>query len=141
MTEIHNPILIELNKHEKINDEHDLEVALLARLKSFFNQLGEGFTLVGNQYKIIYKGKTNYIDILLFNYKINSFVVVELKVRELKSTDKGQIELYMKAVDETLKMPIHNKTIGILITKKQEKIIAEFIGSYNIIPLTYEINS
>lgn len=139
MTEMHNPIHIELNKNEKINDEHDLEVALLARLKNFFSQLGEGFTLVGNQYKIIYKEKPIFIDILLFNYEINSFVVVELKARELQHKDKGQIELYMGIVDETMRKPLHNKTIGILITKKQDKFIAEFIGSDCIIPLTYEV--
>ncbi len=136
---IHNPILLELNDGEKITSEHDLEIALLARLKSFFSQLGEGFTLVGNQYKLTYQNRSYFIDILLFNIEMNAYVVVELKVRELKKEDKGQIEFYMKIVDETLKKPMHNKTLGILITKEQDKFIASFVSSERIIPLTYDV--
>lgn len=138
-SEMHNPILLELNRNERIDNEHDLEVILLARLKSFFSQLGEGFTLVGNQYKISYDNKNYYIDILLFNIELNCYVVVELKVRELRKEDKGQIEFYMNLIDKTLKKSLHNKTIGILITKEQDKFIANFVGSDEIIPLTYEV--
>ncbi len=136
---IHNPILLELNKEEKIVSEHDLEVALLARLKSFFSQLGEGFLFAGNQYKIIYEGRNYFIDILLFNVKLNCFIVVELKVRNLRKEDKGQIEFYMELVDKIVKESFHNKTIGIIITKEQDKFIASFVGSENIIPLIYKI--
>ncbi len=136
---MHNPILLELNKYERINNEHDLEVILLARLKSFFSQLGEGFTLVGNQYKISYKNKNYYIDILLYNIKMDAYVVVELKLRELRKEDKGQIEFYMQLVDECIKEPRNNKTIGILITKEQDKFIANFVSSDEIIPLTYQV--
>lgn len=108
-------------------------------LKSFFSQLGEGFALIGNQYKITYSNKNYYIDILLFNIEMNCCVVVELKVRELRKEDKGQIELYMSLVDNSLRKPLHNKTIGILITKEQDKFVASFVGSENIFPLTYKI--
>lgn len=137
--DLHNPILIELNKHEKIENEHDLEVALLGRLKSFFSQLGEGYMLVGNQYKVSDGSKNYYIDILLYNIKMDAYIVVELKVRELRKEDKAQIEFYMKLVDEQIKEPRNNKTIGILITKRQDKFIAEFVGNESIIPLTYEV--
>ncbi len=60
---VHNPILLKLNEGEKITSEHDLEIALLARLKSFFSQLGEGFALIGNQYKIIYENRNYFIDL------------------------------------------------------------------------------
>ncbi len=70
---------------------------------------------------------------------MNAYVVVELKVRELKKEDKGQIEFYMQIVDKVVKKPMHNKTIGILITKEQDKFIASFVSSENIIPLTYEV--
>lgn len=136
---MHNPILIELNKKEKIENEHDLEVILLARLKSFFSQLGEGYALIGNQYKIIHENRSYYIDILLYNIKMDCYVVVELKVRELRKEDKGQIEFYMKLVDDQIKELRNNKTIGILITKEQDKFIANFVGSESIIPLTYEV--
>lgn len=132
---IKNPIIIELSNGEQINNERDLEIMLLAKLKSFFSQLGEGFTLVGNQYKV----DKYFIDILLFNYIYNCFIVVELKNRELKKEDKGQIEFYMKLIDENLRKQHHKNTIGIIITKEQDKFVANFIGTNNIIQLTYEV--
>ncbi len=135
---LHNPILFELKEGERITSEHDLEVIILARLKNFFSQLGEGFALIGNQYKLTYGRRDYFIDILLFNVKLNCFIVVELKVRKLQKEDKGQVELYMKVVDETLKEPFHNKTMGIIITKEQDKFIANFVGSDSVIPLTYK---
>ena len=136
---IRNPIIIELNNNEKIENEKDLELVLLSKLKYFFKELGSGFTLVDNQYKINYNNKNYYIDILLFNYKLNSFIVVELKVRKLRREDKAQIEFYMKLIDDQVKEPFHNKTIGIIITKKQDKLIANFVENNEIIPITYQI--
>lgn len=132
-----NPIIIEVEK--EINTEHDLEVSILAQLQNFFNQLGEGFSLIDNQYKINYNYKNYYIDILLFNYKLNCFVVIELKLRELRKEDKAQIEFYMQIVDEQIKEIFHNKTIGIIISKVQDKLIVNFIRSNVIFPLTYQI--
>lgn len=136
---MHNPVLLELNDGERIESEHDLESYLLAKLKNFFSQLGEGFALIGNQYKIVYEGEKYFVDILLFNIEMNCYVVVELKVRELKKEDKGQIEFYMKIIDCTLRRATHNKTIGILITKEQNMYIANFVESESVIPLTYEV--
>lgn len=84
LEQMKNPILIELDRNKTIQSEHDLEITILAKLQIFFSQLGEGFTLVDNQYKINYNNKNYYIDILLFNYKLNCFFVVELKLRELR---------------------------------------------------------
>lgn len=139
LEQMKNPILIELEKNKTIRNEHDLEIALLAKLQNFFYQLGEGFALIDNQYKINYNNKNYHIDILLFNYKLNCFFVVELKLRELKKEDKAQIEFYMNLIDEQAKEPFHNKTIGIIISKKQDKFLANFVRNDNIIPLTYEI--
>lgn len=136
-----NPIIIELDENEVIKTESDLELKLLSKLSFFFNQLGEGFALIDNQYKISDGSKNYYIDILLFNYKLNCFIVVELKLWELRKEDKGQIEYYMKLVDENVKEAFHNKTLGIIISKYQDKYIASFVGSESIIPLTYILNS
>lgn len=130
-----NPIILELNQNENVNNEHDLELLLIAKLKSFFTQLGDGFALVGNQYNI----KGYYLDLLLFNINYNCYVVVELKIRELKTQDKAQIEHYMNLVDSNLKKEFHNKTLGIIISKKQDKFVAEFVGNDIIYPLTYEL--
>ena len=136
-TDMKDPIIIEVDK--EIISEHDLELSILANLDFFFKQLGEGFTYVGHQYKISDGHKNYYLDILLFNFKINSFVVVELKLRALKKEDKAQMEYYIKLVDEKIKEAPHNKTIGIIITKESDKLIANFIKSEEIIPLTYKL--
>ncbi len=135
---IMNPIILELWDNQKIESEKDLELIILSQLKNFFSQLGNGFALIGNQYKIVYNNKKYFIDILLFNVKLNCYVVVELKLRELQKEDKGQIEFYMNLIDKEIKETFHNKTIGIIISKKQDKFIAEFVGSAEIIPLTYQ---
>ena len=76
---------------------------------------------------------------LLFNYEFNAFVIVELKLRELKKEDKAQIEFYMKLVDEQLKKPYHNKTIGIIISKESDNFIVNFVRQDDIVPLFYEL--
>ena len=128
-----NPIFIPTDKEIKTEDE--LELSILANLDYFFKQLGEGFTFVGHQYKI----DNYYIDILLFNYKLNCFIVVELKLRSLKKEDKVQIEFYMNLVDEKLKESHHNKTIGIIITKESNELVINFVRRENIIPLYYKL--
>ena len=132
-----DPIIIEVAK--EITSEHDLELSILANLEFFFKQLGEGFTYAAHQYKLNDKSKNYYIDILLFNVNLNSYVVIELKLRSLKKEDKAQMEYYMMLVDENLKLPHHNKTVGIIITKESDKLIANFIKSEEIIPLTYQL--
>lgn len=79
-----NPIIITLNENVKVLKEKDLQILILAKLKNFFMELGQGFTMVGNEYKIKYGNNIYFIDLLLFNYKLNCFIVVELKLRKLK---------------------------------------------------------
>ncbi len=137
ITDMKNPIIIPIDN--KVKNEHDLELSILANLDFFFKQLGDGFAYISHQYKIT-DGKNNYyIDILLFNIKLNCYVVVELKLRSLKKEDKAQIEFYMKLVDEQVKEVHHNKTIGIIISKESNEFIVNFIKREDIIPLHYEL--
>ena len=136
-TDMKNPIIIPIS--QEIKTEHDLELSILANLDFFFKQLGDGFLYAGHQYKIN-DGKNNYyIDILLFNIKLNCYVIVELKLRSLKKEDKVQIEYYMKLIDEQVKEVHHNRTIGIIISKESDGFIINFIKSNDIIPLYYEL--
>ena len=136
-TNMKNPIIIPI-QHEVIN-EHNLELSILANLDFFFKQLGNGFTYVGHQYKISYGKNNYYIDILLFNYEFNCFIVVELKLGELKKEDKAQMEFYMQLIDEQIKKPFHNKTIGIIISKESDEFIINFVKNDDMIPLYYEL--
>ena len=136
-TDMKNPIIIPVKS--EVASEHDLELNILANLDFFFKQLGNGFLYAGHQYKISDGKNSYYVDILLFNYKMNAFVVVELKLRSLRKEDKAQMEFYMKLVDEQVKKPFHNRTIGIIITKESEKFIINFVKEDDIIPLYYEL--
>ena len=132
-----NPILLEL-KDKEIKSESDLEKLIYSQLSYVFLQLGKGFTWVGNQYKVSDGNKNYFIDMLLYNVKYNCYVVVEIKCRKLKKEDKGQVEFYMNLVDNYVKEPSNNPTIGISITKDQDKFVANFVRSEKVVPLTYE---
>ena len=135
LEDMKNPIIIKIDKNKMINNEKDLELTILSEITFVLTQLGRGFAFIGNQYKI----NNYYIDILLFNIELNCYVVVELKVRKLKVEDKAQVEMYMKLVDENIKKATQNKTIGIIISKEQDKFVINFIKSDKLIPLTYEL--
>ena len=132
-----NPILLEL-KDKEIKSESDLEKLIYSQLSCVFLQLGKGFTWVGNQYKVSDGNKNYFIDMLLYNIKYDCYVVVEIKCRKLKKEDKGQVEFYMNLVDNYVKEPNNNPTIGIIITKDQDKFVANFVRSEKLAPLTYK---
>ena len=133
-----NPILLKL-KDKEIKNEKDLEKLIYSQLNYVFLQLGTGFAWIGNQYKVSDGNKNYFIDMLLYNYKYNCFMVVEIKCRKLKKEDKGQVEFYMELVDNYVKEMGNNPTIGIIITKEQDKFIANFVRSEKVMPLTYEL--
>ena len=135
LDDMKNPIIIKLEKNGEIKSEKDLELTILSKIEFILTQLGKGFCFIGSQYKI----SNYYIDILLFNIELNCYVVVELKVRKLKVEDKAQVEMYMKLIDENIKKATQNKTIGIIISKEQDKFVVNFIKSDKLIPLTYEL--
>ena len=136
-TDMKNPIIIPIQN--EVSNEHDLELNILANLDFFFKQLGQGFTYVAHQYKLVKDNHNYFVDILLFNYEFNAFVIIELKLRSLRKEDKAQIEFYMNLVDEQVKRPFHNRTIGIIISKESDKFIVNFIRGNDIIPLYYEL--
>ena len=98
----------------------------------FCNALGEGYTYCGSQYKIKIGVNYNYIDVLLFNYISNSFVVVEIKVTEIKKEHIGQIQTYMNYIDINLKKEFHNKTTGILLVRENNKWLIKYINGDDV---------
>ena len=81
----------------------------------------------------------NYIDLLLFNYEYNCFVVVELKVTEFKKEHIGQVQVYMNYIDNNIKKMFHDKTIGIIICKKDNKYVIEYCSDEMIIAREYDL--
>ena len=110
---------------------------ILEDIDSFLKELGEGFCYIGNEYKIKIGDSYNYIDILLFNIKYNCYVVVELKITELKKEYIGQIEIYMNYIDKNIKTIYQDKTIGLIIVKKGNKYIIEYSSDSRIYETTY----
>ena len=137
---IKNPIVIKSDTKDKEQiNEKILQRLILEDIPSFLKELGDGFTFVENEYKIKIGEAFNYIDILLFNYIFNAFIVVELKVVPLKKEHIGQIEVYMNYIDKHVKNIIHNKTIGLIITRKNNKFILEYASDKRILAKEYKI--
>ena len=134
-----NPIIIKVDNLNERLTEYALKQTILNNLDDFLSQLGYGFSYVGNEYKIKLGDRYNYIDLLLFNYEFNCFVVVELKVTELKKEYVGQIEIYMNYIDNNLKRINQDKTIGIIIVKKDNRYIIEYCSDNRITAVEYEL--
>ena len=138
---IKNPIVIK-NKYnidkEQIT-EKILKKLILEDLDNFLKELGTGFSYIENEYKIKIGNTYNYIDILLFNYIYNCFVVIELKVTELKKENIGQIQIYMNYVDKNIKTINQDKTIGVIICKKDNGYYIEYSSDNRIYTRDYEI--
>lgn len=100
-----------------------LKQLILEQVDDFLKELGSGFSYVGNEYKIKVGNRFNYIDILLYNIIYNCYVIIELKITELKKEYIGQIEIYMNYIDKNVKTISMNKTIGIIICKKDNKFV------------------
>ncbi|MEE3342822.1 MAG: PDDEXK nuclease domain-containing protein [Bacilli bacterium] len=136
---IKNPIIINnSNKYEFIS-EKVLKRIILEDISSFMKELGSGFSYIDDEYKISIGNTYNYIDLLLFNYIYNCFVVVELKVTELKKEHVGQIQVYMNYIDKNLKTINQDRTIGIIICKKDNKYVIEYCSDSRIISRVYEL--
>lgn len=135
---VKNPIIIRNNKNHTILSERALQGLILENIPAFLEELGEGFTFIKNEYKIKIGNTFNYIDLLLFNYKYNSFVVVELKVTELKKEHIGQIQVYMNYIDHNLKETNQDNTIGIIICKQDNEYVIKYCSDNRIISRTYE---
>ena len=136
---IKNPIVIKNNNNKEIISEKILQQLILEDLPSFLDELGNGFSFIKNEYKIKIGNTYNYIDLLLYNYEYNCFVVVELKVTELKKEHIGQIEVYMNYIDKNLRKVTQDKTIGIIICKKDNKFIMEYCSDSRILSKEYTL--
>ena len=139
---VKNPIVI----HNKYNldkeriSEKVLQNLILEDIPSFLEELGDGYSFIKNEYKIKIGNIYNYIDLLLFNIKYNCYVVVELKVTELKKEHIGQIEVYMNYIDKHIKTINQDKTIGIIITKRDNHYYIEYSSDKRILTREYILN-
>lgn len=135
---VKNPKLIKNNNNYTEISEKILQKLILENIESFMSELGNSFSFIGSEFKIKIGDRYNYIDLLLFNIEFNCYVVVELKVTELKKEHIGQIEIYMNYIDNNLRKINQEKTIGIIICKKDNKYVIEYCSDNRIISREYE---
>ena len=122
---------IEINKIEDV-DERIVESAIISNIKKFIMTFGRDFAFVGNQYNLEVFNEVLFPDLLFFNRELNCLVVIELKKGTFKSSYMGQLQTYMKVLDDKVRKPHENPTIGILLCKEADKSFVEYvIRDYN----------
>ena len=136
---VKSPIQIRNNWNKEIISEKVLQKLILEDISSFLEELGNGFTFIKNEYKIKIDDRYNYIDLLLYNIKYKCYVVVELKVTELKKEHTGQIMTYMNYIDKNIKTIEENDTVGITICKQDNEYVIKYCSDDRIIAREYEL--
>ena len=136
---VKNPIIIKNSSNYENISEKILQRLILENIEEFMKQLGNSFCFIGSEYKIKLGDRYNYLDLLLFNIEYNCYVVIELKITELKKEHIGQITTYMNYIDNNLKMITQDKTIGIIICKKDNRYVIEYCSDNRITVAQYEL--
>ena len=136
---IKNPILIKNSNKYDILSEKVLQKLILEDIENFLEELGIGFTFIKSEYPIKLGNRYNYIDLLLYNIKYRCYVVVELKITELKKEHTGQIMTYMNYIDKNIKTIEENDTVGIIICKQDNKYVIKYCSDERIIARKYEL--
>ena len=106
--------------------ERDIEQALVRDVTKLLLELGTGFAFLGNQYHLNVGGDDFYIDLLFYNLNLRCYVVIELKTGEFKPEYAGQLNFYLSAVDGILKQEQDNPSIGLLLCKSKNDLVAEY---------------
>jgi predicted nuclease of restriction endonuclease-like (RecB) superfamily len=108
------------------SQEREVERALLAHVRRFLLEMGEGFALVGQQYRLTVGDEDCYLDLLFYHIHLRCYVVVELKAAKFKPAFVGQLNFYLSAIDDRLRSEGDNPTIGLILCKSKDKLAAEY---------------
>ena len=106
--------------------EHELEMQLVNNIRAFLIEMGGDYTFIGNQYHLMAGNRDLYIDLLLFHRRLRSLIAIELKIGEFEAEYAGKMQLYLTALDEQVKLPDENPSIGIIICKNKDKTYVEY---------------
>ena len=136
---IKNPILIKNSNKYYIFSEKVLQKLILEDIENFLEELGIGFTFIKSEYPIKLGNRYNYIDLLLYNIKYRCYVVIELKITELKKEHTRQIMTYMNYIDKNIKTIEENDTVGIIICKQDNKYVIKYCSDERIIAREYKL--
>lgn len=126
MQTIKDPYIFDFIPFKENMVERDIENALVKDVTALLLELGTGFAFLGNQYHLNVGGDDFYIDLLFYNLNLRCYVVIELKTGEFKPEYAGQLNFYLSAVDVQLKKETDNSTIGLLLCKSKNNLVAEY---------------
>lgn len=121
-----DPYVFDFLTLDKETHERALEKELVNHITKFLLELGAGFAFVGKQFHLEISGQDFYIDLLFYHTRLHCYVVVELKVGEFKPEYAGQINFYLSALDDLIKAPEDNPSIGIILCATKDRILAEY---------------
>ncbi len=121
-----DPYIFDFLRLGEDTQEREIEKALVNHVTDFLLELGAGFAFVGKQVHIEVGGDDFFIDLLFYHLKLRCYMVIELKAGDFKPEHLGQLGFYLTAVDRQLKDPLDKPTIGLLLCKSKNKIVAEY---------------
>ena len=124
--------------------EHELEMQLVNNIRAFLIEMGGDFTFIGNQYHLLVGKKDLYIDLLLFHRRLRCLVAIELKIGEFEAEYAGKMQLYLTVLDDLVKLPDENPSIGIIICKSKDKTYVEYALKQSNAPIgvaTYQLQN
>lgn len=118
--------LLDFIAGDELEDERHIEQKVVLNIRNFILQMGKGFSFIGNQYRIEVDGDEFFIDLLFFNRILQCLVAFELKKGKFKPADAGQLNFYLNVLDEKVKLPQENSSIGIVLCKEKNNTVVEF---------------
>ncbi|MEK6706077.1 MAG: PDDEXK nuclease domain-containing protein, partial [Bdellovibrionota bacterium] len=121
-----DPYLFDFSVTAYLRRERELEQSLVDHIQKFLLELGAGFAFVGRQVHLEVGDKDFYLDLLFYHLQLRAYVVIELKAAHFDPAFVGQMNLYLSAVDDLLKHPDDKPTIGLLLCKDKNKLVAEY---------------
>ncbi|GAA3935902.1 DUF1016 family protein [Chitinophaga oryziterrae] len=123
---IKDPYIFDFVQAKEKADERNIEQQLTDHITKFLLELGKGFAFIGKQVKMEVGGQDFYIDLLLYHIRLHAYVVVELKARDFQAGDAGQLNFYINLINDRMKGPNDHDTIGILLCKGKNEVLAEY---------------
>ena len=126
------------------HSEYKLEQAIIKNIRAFLMEFGPDFSFIGNQYRLEVDGREYFIDLLLYNRRIQGMIALELKIGEFQPEYKGKMEFYLNVLNDTVKLPHENPAIGIIICKSKSRMIVEYALKSSNLPIgvaTYNLSA
>ena len=126
------------------HSEYELEQAIIKNIRAFLMEFGTDFSFIGNEYRLEVDGKEYFIDLLLYNRRLQAMIAIELKIGEFQPEYKGKMEFYLNILNDTVKLPHENPAIGIIICKSKSRMIVEYALKSSNMPIgvaTYSLSS